>query len=98
MTKTDAYISNKMHLQNHSLAFIHKIKTLALAASILSRSPMAYNTTATLDKLSCTDYLNFGKCHERFGQFSWSKNDPKYLDITLKLFKREIRNVEIRLR
>ena len=30
---------------------------------------MAYNTTASLDKLNCTDYVDFGKCQDRFGQF-----------------------------
>ena len=36
---------------------------------------MDYNTTASLDKLICTDYVDFGKCQDRFGQFLWSKND-----------------------
>ena len=49
---------------------------------------MAYNTTASLDKLTCTDYVDFGKCQDRFGQFSWSKNDSIYLDIKLKVFRK----------
>ena len=32
---------------------------------------MAYNTKTTLDKLACTDYVNFGKCQDRFGRISW---------------------------
>ena len=59
---------------------------------------MAYNTTETLDKLACTDYVDFGKSHDRFGRFSWSKNDSNYLDIKLKVFKREDKNAEFRLR
>ena len=59
---------------------------------------MAYNTTETLDKLACTDYVDFGKCQDRFGQFSLSKNDSNYLDNKLKVFKREDKNEEIRLR
>ena len=59
---------------------------------------MAYNTTETLDKLTCTDYVDFGKCRDRFGRFSWSKNDSNYLDIKLKVFKRENKNAEFRLR
>ena len=59
---------------------------------------MAYNTTATLDKLSCTDYMDFGKCQERFGQISWAKIDFNYLDIKLKVFKREGKKAEFRLR
>ena len=50
---------------------------------------MAYNTTETLDKLACTNYVDFGKCQDRFGQFSWSKNDFNYLDITLNCSREE---------
>ena len=56
---------------------------------------MAYNTTASLDKLTCTDYLDFGKSLDRFGRFSWTKNDSNYLDIKLKVFKREDKNAEV---
>ena len=64
-----AYICNEMKLQNHSLTFIHKSKLLVSATSILSRSPMAFNNTASLDKLGCTDLVDFGKCQDRFGGF-----------------------------
>ena len=50
---------------------------------------MTYNTTASLDKLACTDYVEFGKCQDRFGQFSWSKNDSNYLDVKLKVFRKD---------
>ena len=50
---------------------------------------MAYNTTASLDKLTCTDYVDFDKCQDRFGQFSWSKNDSNYLDVKLKVFRKD---------
>ena len=89
MAKKVAYISNKMQLQNHSLTFSHKNRSLLLATSILSRSSMAYNTTASLDKLTCTDYLDFGKCQEGFGRLPWSKNDSNYLDVKLKVFKKD---------
>ena len=59
---------------------------------------MAYNTTEIMDKLTCTDYVDFGKSSDRFGRFSWSKNDSNYLDIKLKVFKREDKNAEFRLR
>ena len=29
--------------------------------------PRPYITTASLDKLTCTDYVDFGKCQDRFG-------------------------------
>ena len=74
--------------KNCSLIFFHKNKSLLSATSILSHSPMAYNTTASLDKLTCTDYVDFGKCQDRFGQFFWSKKDSNYLDVKLKVFSK----------
>ena len=58
---------------------------------------MAYNTTASLDKLTCTDNVDFGKSSDRFGRFSWTKNDSNYLDFKLKVFERR-QNAEFRLR
>ena len=78
-----------MQLQNNSLTSFYKNKSLLSAASILSRSPMAYNTTASLDKLTCNDYVDFGKCQDRFGRFSRSKNDSNYLNIKFTVFKKD---------
>ena len=61
MTKKDAYKTNKLQLQNHPLSFIHKNKSILLATSNIFRSPMAYNTTASLDKLTFTNSADFGK-------------------------------------
>ena len=55
--------------------------------SFLSCSPLVCNTIVSLDKLTCTNYMDFRKCQDRFGQFSWSKNDFNYLDLKLKVFK-----------
>ena len=57
---------------------------------------MADNTTATLDKLACTDYVDFGKRQDRFGQISWLKTSFHYLDVKLKVLKKDV-NKEIRL-
>ena len=89
ITKKDAYIGYEMQLQIYSLTSIHKNESLASAISTLFCSPMAYNTTASLDKLTCTDYVDFGKYQDRFGQFSWSKNDSNYLDIKLKVIRKD---------
>ena len=59
---------------------------------------MAYNFRENLDKLTCTDYVDFGKCQDRFGRYSWSKIDSNYLDNKLKVFKRQDKNAEFRLR
>ena len=75
-----------------------KINSLLSATSILSRSPMAYNTTETLDELACTDFVDFGKSQDGFERFFWAKNDSNYLDVKLKVFMREGRNEEFRLR
>ena len=50
---------------------------------------MAYNTTRTLDKLACTDYVDFVKCQDRFGRIFWSKKYFDYLDVKLKSFRRD---------
>ena len=57
---------------------------------------MAYNTTATLVKLACTDYVDSGKSQDRFGRISWSKTSFDYLDVKLKMFKRD-ENKQFRL-
>ena len=89
MIKKDAYISNEMQLQNLYLPFIHKNKSLLSATGFLSCSPKPYNTTAFLEKLFFTDYVDFGKFQDRFGRFSWSKNISNYLDVKLKIFKKD---------
>ena len=33
--------------------------------------------------------MDFGKCQDGFGQFSWSKSDSNYLDVKLKVFKKD---------
>ena len=42
-----------------------------------------------MDKLACTDYVDFGKCQDRFRQISRSKNSFDYLDIKLKKFNKD---------
>ena len=42
--------------------------------------------------------MDYGKCRDRVGSFSWTKNGSNYLDIKLKLFRREDKNAEFRLR
>ena len=94
--KNDAYIRNELQIQNHSLTFIYKNKLFLSGTSILSRSLMAYNTTASLDKLTFTDYVISGQNQDRFGQFFWSKNNCNYLDVKCKVFKKDD-NKEYRL-
>ena len=88
----DAYISNELQVQNHSLTSFHKNNSLLSATSILFCSPAAYNTTAYLDKPTCTDYVDFGKCQNRFGRFLWCG----YLDVKLKVSRKD-ENKEFRL-
>ena len=94
--RKDAYMGKKLQLQNHSLTFMQNYKLLLSSTTLLSCSPMAYNTTASLYKLTCTNYLNFVKCQDRLGHFSWSKNVSNYLDVKLKDFQ-EDDNEEFRL-
>ena len=57
---------------------------------------MAYNTTATLDKLCCTDYMDFGS--RDLDNFLGPKTTPTTWIVNKKLFKREDKNAEFRLR
>ena len=88
MTKREAYESNIFQLQNHSSIFFDKHCSLHSATSVLSSSTMAQNTTASENKLICANYVDFGKCQEGFGQFSWSKNDFNYFYVKRKVFKK----------
>ena len=96
MTKKHAYINKETQLQNLYFTFSPKNKSLLSATSILFRSPMTHNTTDSRDKLTFTDHLEFGKCQDRFGHFFLSKNDSNYLDVKLKVFKKDD-NKEFRL-
>ena len=49
-----------------------------------------------MDKLACTNYMDFGKCQDRFGRIPWSKNSFDYLDVKVKVFKRD-ENKQFRL-
>ena len=55
---------------------------------------MSFNTTSADDKLTCTDFVDFGDNSERFGRISWTKIEKnganmKFLDIQAKLFKKD---------
>ena len=84
-----AYVSNSSQLQTHSLTFIVKRYSLRSAIRMLPHSSIGYNTTAFLDRSTCIDYVDFGKQQDRLILLSWSKNDPKYLDVNFKVFKRD---------
>ena len=62
--------------------------------SILTRTSreMESAMNATLDKSLCTDFVDFGKHQDRFGRFSWSKNEKNYLEVKFKVFKKDIAN------
>ena len=58
-----------MQLQNQPSTFVHKNESL-LSATIYLVSPLAYNAAASSDELTCSDYVDFGKCHDILEQFS----------------------------
>ena len=57
---------------------------------------MAYNTTTTLDKVACSDYVEFGKRQDRFGRTSSSKKSFHCLNVKLKVFRKD-ENKQLRL-
>ena len=86
MIKKEGFKSNKFYLLNHSFSFIVRIYSLFPATSVLSAIPMAYNTTASLDKLTCSVYVDIGRRQHRLRWFSSSENDSNYLDVQFKVF------------
>ena len=50
---------------------------------------MAFSITVSLEKLTCTDRVNYGKGQDRFRRFPWSKNESNYLDVKLNVFKKD---------
>ena len=77
---------------------LSEINTLLSTTSILSLSLMAYKTTDTIDKLACTNYVDFGKSQDRSGQLSLTEIDFNFLDIKLIVFKWADKNAEIQPR
>ena len=48
---------------------------------------MAYKATASLNNLTFTNYVDFGKCQNRFGRVLSFKNLSTYLKVKLKVLK-----------
>ena len=46
---------------------LNKVFRLLSSPNNKIESEMAYNTTTALDELSCTDYVDLGKCQDIFG-------------------------------
>ena len=63
------YKNNLLQHQNHSLLSTLKLISLGSATSVLPPQsiPMAYHTTASMEKLVSTDYANFRDCQDRLG-------------------------------
>ena len=96
MTKKDWFIRIELQLQKPFFSLILKNKSLPSDTIILSKSSMACNTIAFLGKITCQDNVDFGKCQDRFGKNSWSKNDSNYSNVKLKVLKKDD-NKEIQL-
>ena len=64
-------------------------KSFLSATSILSCSPTAHNPTASLEKLACANYVDFGKRQNKLGQFFWSRKDSNHLDEKLKVLRKD---------
>ena len=73
---------------NYSLSFLVKICPPLSPMSVLSPSLMVDNTTASSDKLTCTNYVVSGKNQDRVGQFFPSENPPNTWMLNLNLFER----------
>ena len=50
---------------------------------------MAQNSEASLNKLTCTDYVDFGKNQLKLLQRFWSGKDSNYFDVNFKFLKKD---------
>ena len=78
MTKNETYICYKLQLQNHSPTFLHENISIPSHNSILFHSPIAYNTTASLDKLTCNDYANYANVKTYLDNVLGQKKIPTF--------------------
>ena len=71
MTEKEPFKNNILQLQNHSINFLLKFNSPHLAAKVLYQrpSPVAYNTFASLDKLTCTNYVDLKNAKIDFVDF-----------------------------
>ena len=53
---------------------------------------MAYNNTASVGKLTCTDYLDFGTRQIRVGLASLTKIDSNHMGVKIKVFEKDDNN------
>ena len=75
-----------------SFIFLPKISPLTSKFNIFQTTEKNYNMTAALDKLICTNFVEFGKKEDRFVRFSWfqlERYDNKYLENQLKVLRRD---------
>ena len=98
---TSAYKSSDFHFSDHCSTFILKNQ---LASFSYQHSISFIHGLQHYKNLGKTGLYRLRELWQvsrqicRFGRISWSKNDSNYLDIELKVFKREDKNAEIRLR
>ena len=87
-TKKGVHASNEMHPKS-MFKFHSQKQSIRFSYQHFILFPLTCNATATIDKLTCTNYVDFGKCQVRFGQFSWSKSGSINLDVKLKVIKKD---------
>ena len=90
------YTRNKVQFQNLFSIFMHKIEIFSSTTSVFNRSTMAYNTTDSLEKLTCTNYVDCGNLQDILRQFSVFKKDSNYLEVKLRV-SQKVANKDFRL-
>ena len=90
-TEIKEYIGDNVQHQSRSPTFLLKSKSLLSATSVRRQrpNPMTLNTIASMDKLTCTNYVDFEKCQDKVGWFFWSIKYSNYLVVKLKVFEKD---------
>ena len=65
----ETYMGNRLQLQSHQLLITKVIASFSYQCGISTKTPMTYNITASMDRLSRTNCVDFGKCQYWFGRF-----------------------------
>ena len=80
-----ASISHNLLLQSFSCNQTSNMLIQTLSVLLQKLELMAGKNTASFNRLTCTDYVDFGKSQNRFGQFFWSRRHFNYLNANLKV-------------
>ena len=95
---TGGYKSSDLHFSNHCSTFILNIQPASSSYQHSVSFSYGLQHYWNLGQTRLNRLCGLWQVSDRFGRFSRTENDSNYLDIKLKVFKREDKKAEFRLR